>query len=182
MIGNGLQDRGVGIPAIAKDVERTCTVARLSVERLTERGDLLGCAAGETGQPGGFAVIRAFLVRGFGRRPDGSGGVEEGDRHHAMASPREGHIGGELQYALSAHEVGLEVRAEGVAAPADSRYADAGFAEQGVINGDAKRSVAGEEIQRGMTNDGENLREGQPSSGEEAIVGRPIVELVPTGS
>ena len=92
-----------------------------------------------------------------------------------------GNIGRELQDALSPHEVGLEVRAKRIAAPADARDADAGLAEERVINGDTEGSLRGELLQHGATDDGEDLLDGEASLGEEPVIGRPIVELLSAG-
>ncbi len=54
--------------------------------------------------------------------------MEKRDGDHAMMASRQRQIGGELQDALGAHEVGLEVGAERIAAPGDAGNANAGFA------------------------------------------------------
>jgi hypothetical protein len=74
------------------------------------------------------------------------------------------------------------MRAQRIAAPADARDADAGLAEERVIDGYTKRGLRGELLQHGATNDGEDFLEGKASSGEEPVIGRPIVELLSTGS
>jgi hypothetical protein len=87
-------------------------------------------------------------------------------------------VGGKLEETLSAHEIGLELGAEGIAAPGDAGNADAGFAQEGVIDGDTKGSVGRQWSQHGAADDGEDGLEGKAMTGEETIGGGPIVELL----
>ena len=143
VVGKRLQDRGVGVAAIAKDVERAYASVRPDIESLTEGQDLLGRAAGEARQASGFAIRRPFLVGSFGRRSGGRGRVKESDGNHAVISVGKGDVGGELQEALRANEVGLEVGAERVAAPGDARNASAALAQERVVDGHAERGLRG---------------------------------------
>ena len=88
--------------------------------------------------------------------------MQKSDRHHTMLASRERHIGGELQHALGAHKVGLEVRAERIAAPGDAGNAESGFAEQGIVNGDTEGSLLRNLMEHGATNHGEDLIRGKP--------------------
>jgi hypothetical protein len=95
-----------------------------------------------------------------------------------MMATGERQIGRELQEALAADEVGLEVRAEGIATPSDAGNANAGFAEERIVNGDGEGSLRGKPLEQGATNHGEERVSGEAVTGEEAIVGGPIVELL----
>jgi hypothetical protein len=53
-----------------------------------------------------------------------------------MMAARQRQIGGKLQGPLGAHEVALKVGAEGIAAPSHAGDAQAGFAEQRIVDGD----------------------------------------------
>jgi len=97
----------------------------------------------------------------FSRRLDGRGCGDKRDRHQSALSAGKGDIGRELQDALSPHEVGLEVRAKRIAALADGRDADAGLAEERVIDGHTEGSLRRELLQHGATNDGEDLLDGR---------------------
>ena len=99
-----------------------------------------------------------------------------------MVAGRKGQIGGELQGALSADEVGLEARAEGIAAPRHAGNTDAGFAQEGVIDGDRERRLRRKLLQHGVTDHGEERISGQTVTREEAIIGGPVVKLLSTGS
>jgi hypothetical protein len=181
VVGKRLQDRGVGIATIAKDVERVCGTVRLGIESLTEGRDLLGGTAGEARPASGFAVLSPILIRSFGGRSGGRGCVEEGDRHHAVIASGKGDVGGELQKALSADEVGLELGTEGVAAPGDARNADAAFAQECVVDGNAKRGLRGQVREGGTPDFGEECPDGESLLREEPIVGGPIEELLTAG-
>jgi hypothetical protein len=93
----------------------------------------------------------------------------------------ERNIGGELKEALGADEVGLEVGTEWVTAPGDARNARTGFAQEGIVNGDAKRGLRGKSLESVATNDREDGLDRQPIAGEETIVGGPIEKLQAAG-
>lgn len=177
----GLQNRGVGVPAISKDVEWASRAGSIAIDGLAESDDLLGAAPGKASLTAGGAIGGLFFGGSFSRRPDGRGCGDKRDRHHAMLSVGKGDIGRELQDALSPHEVGLKVRAKRIATPAHARDADAGLAEKRVIDGHTKGSLRGELLQHGATNDGEDLIDGEASLREEPVIGRPIVELLSSG-
>ena len=126
--GKLLQDRGIGIAAIAEQKEGTRGTAGFGIERLAQRGNLLRRQERDTGQAAGFAVVAALCLGSFWRRLDRGGGMLKTDRHQTMSSTRQRDHGGELQHALSAHKIGVKFGAEGIAAPGDSRDTDAGFA------------------------------------------------------
>jgi len=76
----------------------------------------------------------------------------------------------------------MEVRAEGIAAPRHTGNADAGFAEEGIVDGDRKRSLRRKLLHHGVTDDGEEGRGWQTMTGEETIIGGPVVKLLSTSS
>ena len=123
-------------------------------------------------------VLGLFLRRSFGGGFDERGRVQESDGDHAVMARGEGQISGELQDALGAHEIGLKVRAQGIAAPGDTGNANAGFAEQGVVDGDRDRRGSRESLDYGAANHGKEGLRGEAVAREEAIVSRPIVELL----
>ena len=53
----------------------------------------------------------------------------EGDGDHAVVAVGEGHVGGELQETLSAHEIGLEMWSERIATPGHAGNPSSGFAQ-----------------------------------------------------
>ena len=131
--------------------------------------------------PGSLAVGAELFLGSFGRGLGGSGSVLEGDGDHAVAVSGKIDVGGKLKEALSAHEIGLELGTEGIAAPGDAGGAKAGFAQQGVIDGDTKRSVGRQLSQHSAADDGKDGLEGKAMTGEKTIVGGPIVELLAAG-
>jgi hypothetical protein len=98
-----------------------------------------------------------------------------------MVAAGERHVGGNLQYPLSEHKVVLKVGAERITAPSDSRDTDARFAEQGVIDSDGYRGLRRELLEDGAADDGEDGLSRKAMAGEETIVGRPIMKLLPAG-
>ena len=181
VLAGGLQNRGVGVAAIPKDVEWTRRAGRIAVNRLAESHDLLGGAPGKTSLTAGAAIGGMFFGGGFGRGLDGRRCVDKTDWRHAALSVWKGGIGGKLQDALRPHEVGLEVRAKRIAAPADAGDTDAGLAEERVIDGHTEGRLGRELLQHGAANDREDLRDGEARLGEEPVIGRPIVELLSRG-
>ena len=71
----------------------------------------------------------------------------------------------------------MEVRPEGIATPSHTRNTDTRFAQQRIINGDTERSLGGELRKHMVTDNGEDLKHGQPMLGEETIAGGPVEEL-----
>jgi len=151
--------------------------AGFGIEVLSESGNLLECEQGQAVASAGLAVLgplrRGRLGGGFG----GSRSLLETDGHEAGGVIGERDDGGELQYALSANEVGLEVRAEGIAAPGDTGDAESGFGQQGIIDGDDEGICRGQFGEQVSADDGEQFGGGDAVGGEEAIGGGPILEL-----
>jgi hypothetical protein len=107
--------------------------------------------------------------------------MKESDGNHAVVSGGQGDVGGELQEALRANEVGLEMGAERIAAPGDARDANAALAQERVVDGHAERSLRGQMRENRTPNYGEEGCDGEPLLGEETIGGGPIEELLTAG-
>ena len=108
--------------------------------------------------------------------------MQKCDRHHAVPVVGQGDRGGQLQYALSPDEIGLEVRAEGVAAPGHSRNAKAGLAEQRIVDSHTEGRLGRQLGQDPATDNREDLGDGEAVTAEQTVGGRPILELLPAGS
>jgi hypothetical protein len=108
--------------------------------------------------------------------------MQKRDRHHAVAVVGQRNRGGQLQYALSADEIGLEVGAEGVAAPGHAWNAKAGFAEQRIVDSHTEGRLGRQLGQDPATHNGKYLGHGKAVAREQTVGGRPVLELLPAGS
>ncbi len=107
--------------------------------------------------------------------------MAKSDRDHAEGSVGEGNGGGQLQEALRAYEVGLEGRTERIAAPGDAGNGEAGFAEQGIVDGDGQGRVWGQFGEDGAADDGEQVLGGEAVLTEDPVGGGPVLKLAPGG-
>jgi hypothetical protein len=71
--------------------------------------------------------------------------------------------------------------AERVPAPGDTGDAEAGLAEQRIVDGDAPRSLGRQLGEDTPAEDGEDVGRGEALAGEETILRRPVMELAPAG-
>jgi hypothetical protein len=76
----------------------------------------------------------------------------------------------------------LETRAERIAAPGHAGNTDAGFAEEGNVDGDAEWGLRRKLLHDGVPDNGEESFVGETMTGEESIIGGPVVKLLTTGS
>ena len=67
--------------------------------------------------------------------------MAEGDRQQETGAVGSGESERGLKKALGAHEVGLEMRAERIASPSHARSAEAGAAQEGIIEDGADGSL-----------------------------------------
>jgi hypothetical protein len=86
-----------------------------------------------------------------------------------------------LQEALRPHEVGLKRRAKRVAAPSDAGDADAGLAEEGVVEGDRKGGLRRQLGEDGAADDGKHLLNRETVLTEDPIGSGPVLELATAG-
>jgi hypothetical protein len=84
---------------------------------------------------------------------------------------------GSLEKTLSAHEIGLEARAQRVAAPGDAGSAKAGATQERIIEDGAQGSVGRQGLDHGAADDGEDGLDGKTVVGEDAVTGGPVAEL-----
>jgi hypothetical protein len=103
--------------------------------------------------------------------------MQKGDGDQALGAVRSGQGEGSLEEALSAYEVGLEARTEGIAAPGDPGGARAGAAHQGIIEHGADGSLGRELRDHGAADEGEDGLEGKTLLREETVAGAPVLEL-----
>src|ERR1039457_625182 len=103
------------------------------------------------------------MAEGDGQHPAGAVGTDQGKRS--------------LEEALGAHEIGLEMRAERIATPGNAGSAEAGAAEERIIEDGADGSLGRKFGQHGAADDGEDGVDGKAVVGEEPVTGGPVTEL-----
>ncbi len=84
---------------------------------------------------------------------------------------------GGLEKTLGTHQIGLEARTERVTAPSDARGAEAGAAQERIIEDGAQRGVGRQLGEQRAADDGEDGLDGKTVLGEEAVTGGPVLEL-----
>src|SRR5208282_855915 len=131
----------------------------------------------EAGGAGLSAIFPLFGGGGFFPRLGGSGGMAEGDGEQAAGTVGGGQSERNLQKAWGAHEVGLKVRAEGIAAPTHAGGVEAGAAQEGIIQGGAHGGLGRQGLDHGAAHDGEQGRGGKAVVGKEPVTGGPVTEL-----
>ena len=178
---NLLEDGGVGIAAIESEPKRALGAAGILIQGLTELDHLLCGAETETGGMGVETELGANRGGSVGLGLRWGGSMEERDGNHAEGAIIGRHRGGDLKETLGADEVGLETRAERIAAPGDARSMETGATQECVIDDGAKGGVRGEMVEDPPADNGEDVDNGDALLREEPIGGGPIVELS-TGS
>ena len=175
--GKVAEDGLVGVASVEGDHPSARGGGGLGVERGTQIADLFAGALAEAGGANFGTIPLPLGVGGLLGRLGESGSVAEGDGQHAAGAvgSREGERS--LQKALSAHEVGLERRAERIASPGDSGSAQAGAAQKRIIKDGADRSLRRQLGQHGAANHGEEGFDGQAVLGEESVTGGPVTKL-----
>ena len=130
-----------------------------------------------------LAVLLALFVGGLLARFAGRGAMQKINGYHAPAfglrADRDG--GRELQEALRADEVGLELRAERVAAPAYAVNLGSAARKQGVVDRDTDGFGIGDKLGDLLAYAGEQGRGGDAMLRGQAVGGRPILKLLPAG-
>lgn len=177
-----LEDGGIGVAAIESHQERARGGGGIGVEGGAQIADLFRGALAEAGGTGLDSIQFLFAGGRFPRRFRRRGGMAKSDGNHAAPAlgKRESQRG--LEETLGAHEIGLEARAEGIAAPGDAGGVQAGAAQQGVIQDRAHRGTGRELRNRGAAGDGEERLDGKAWAREEAVTGGPVVELRAAGA
>jgi hypothetical protein len=102
----------------------------------------------------------------------------EGDHPHGVGVLLAGHGGRDLQIALGADEIGVELGAERVTAPSDTVGVSAGAAQQGIVDGQAKGLGRREQDLDGMMDVIEESVGGDAVVREQAVSSGPIQELL----
>ena len=96
--------------------------------------------------------------------------MEKGDRNQTLVVVGAGQGGGDLQETLRAHQIGLEMRTERIAAPGHAGGAPSGAAQEGVIHHRTERGLGRELGSDRATNGGEDLGKRQTVFGEELFL------------
>ena len=110
---NGL----VGVATVEGDEEPARGRGGIGVEVGAQIADLFAGALAEAGGENLRTIFLQFSGRGLFRRFGGSGSMAEGDGQHPVGAVGSGEGERSLEEALGAHEIGLEARAQGIAAP-----------------------------------------------------------------
>jgi hypothetical protein len=87
--------------------------------------------------------------------------MAEGDRHQTLRAIWSGEGEGSLEKTLGAHEIGLEARAQRIAAPGDAGSAKAGATQKRIIEDGAHGSVGREFGHHGAADHGEDGLDGK---------------------
>ena len=103
--------------------------------------------------------------------------MAKGDGQQAGGAVGSGESERGLKKALGAHEIGLETRAQGIAAPGDAGGAEAGAAQERVIEDSADGSLGREFGEHGAADDGEEGFDGKTIVGKEPVTGGPVTKL-----
>jgi hypothetical protein len=178
------QESLVGETAVDENAQVALGLAGIEAERLPQRAHVLGAierhAGGFAGQAIGFLVVLGGVLARFGGRGDVGEIDGDGAGGTRCVAGRKG--GRELQDSLGAHEVGLEFRAEGIATPGDARDFGAGLGQQRVIHGHAQGPIRRQLSEQVATDDGESGGGVEALLGEQAVGGRPVLELPAAGA
>ena len=86
--------------------------------------------------------------------------MAKGDGQQARGTIRRRECQGGLEKTLGAYEVGLEARAERIAAPGNARSAEAGAPPQRIVENGAHRSAGRQFGHHGAPHHGENSLDG----------------------
>jgi len=129
-----------------------------------------------------LAIGLVLLGTGVFRRLGGSWGVEEINGHHTGVSVVQRPCGGELEVALGVNEVGLKRGSERVAFPAAAMDLFAGFAVDGVVEGDHQRNARGKVIYQRVAHPAEKNRLVHAFLGVETVISGPVGMLAATGA
>ena len=126
VVGQVFKHRLIGIAAIEGDEEPAGGGGRVGIESGAQLADLLDGALAEAGGARGEAVFLLLGLGGLLARLGGSRGMAKGDGDDAAVAWGRGQQQRSLEKALGAHEIGLKVRSQRVAAPGDAGGAEAG--------------------------------------------------------
>ena len=103
--------------------------------------------------------------------------MAKGDGEDAAVAVTGGKNQRSLEKPLGAHEVGLKVRSERVAAPSHAGGAQAGAAYQRVIEHGADGSGGRQLAHHRAPHHGKEMGEGQTRLGKEPVTGGPVTKL-----
>ena len=177
VVGQVFEHRLVGVAAIEGDEELAGGGGRVGIEGGAQLADLLDGALAEAGGAHGHAVLVLLVRSSFLARLGGSGSVAKGDGNDAAVAVAGGKKQRSLEKPLGAHEIGLKVRAERVAAPSHAGGAQAGATHQRVIEHGADGSVGRQLAHHRASHHGKEMGEGQTRFGKEPVTGGPVTKL-----
>src|SRR5579872_797922 len=172
----------IGVLAVGEQVKLAGLTLGVRRKVGTQRRQSGAGLDGETLRAAILAIVLTLLVGGLLAGFGGGGAVQEIDGNHAynFRLGRQGQGERELQEALSANEIGMELGAERIAAPAHAVDFGAAARKQGVVDRQAD-GVRVRDQRRGMVQDAAEQGVGVNAIAlEEAIGGRPILELLTT--
>src|SRR5208283_548084 len=175
--GKVAEHRLVGVASIEGDEEPARGGGGIGVEIGAQIADLFAGTLAEAGGARLHPILPLFGGGGLFRRFGGSGGMAKSDGQQAPGAVGGGESEGGLEKALGAYEVGLKMRAQGIAAPGDAGGAEAGATQQRIIQHGAEGSVRRQFGQHGAADDGEDRGDGKAVVGEEPVTGGPVPEL-----
>ena len=175
------EDGLVGVAPVEGDEEPARNRRGIGVEVGAQIADLFAGALAEAGGSNLCTIWLEFGGGGLFRRLGRSGSMAKGDGQQARGAVGSGESEGGLEEALGAHEIGLEMRAQGIAAPGDAGDAKAGAAQEGIIENGAHGSLGRQFGQHGAADDGEDGGDRKTVVGEEPVTGGPVTELRAAG-
>ena len=177
VVGQVFEHGLIGVAAIEGDEEPAGGGGRVGIEGGAQLADLLDGALAEAGGAHGEAVFLLLGGGGLFARLGGSGSVAKGDGDDAAVAFGRGQHQRSLEKALGAHEIGLKVRSERVAAPGDAGGAEAGAAHERIIEARRRRERRAAVRSPGAPHHGEDRVEGKTRLGKEPVTGGPVTKL-----
>ena len=103
--------------------------------------------------------------------------MQKGNGSQTVDAIVSGHSSGDLQETLTAHEVGLEARAERIASPGDTRCVETGAAQQRIVQDGTKRCAIWQLAGNGSADNRKDLGQREAVLREESVSGAPILKL-----
>jgi len=177
MVGQVFEDGLIGVAAVEGHQEKARGGGGIGVEGGAQIADLFDGALAEAGGAHFHAVLLLLAGRGFFRRFGRSGSMAKGDGEQAAGAAGGRESEGNLEKTLGAHEIGLKVRPQGIAAPSHAGSAQAGAAQQRIIEDSADGSAGGEGAHHGAPHHREEVLDAQTGVGKEPVTGGPVTKL-----
>jgi len=172
MVGQVFEDGLIGVAAVEGHEEKARGGGGIGVEGGAQIADLFDGALAETGGASFHAVLLLLAGGGFFRRFGRRGSMAKGDGEQAARTTGGRESEGNLEKTLGAHEIGLKVRPQGIAAPSHAGSAQAGATQQRIIEDGAEGSAGGE-----FPHHREEILDVQTGAGKEPVTGGPVTKL-----